>query len=123
MTTTESITETIVVIPEIRIPASSGATVQRVRDLLDEILPALDELHAAALELREEYHRALIELYPYLGGGYDEVHELAGKVTGWGEVWDLIVNQIGDRFAPDELDYQGLDNEEIAERATSVASL
>ncbi len=73
MTTTEHTTEAtgerVVVIPEITIPATAIDTAQRVRDLLAQVVPALDELHAAALELREEYHRALIQLYPYLGGG------------------------------------------------------
>jgi hypothetical protein len=112
----------IVVIPEITIPATNAATAQRVHDLLDEVAPMLDQLHAAALELREEYHRALIQLHPYLGGGYDEVHELAGRVTGWSEVWTKIMDVIGDRFDPDggELDHQGLSNEQIAERAAAL---
>lgn len=114
----------IVVVPEITIAAASADTAQRVRDLLAEILPALDELHAAALELREEYHRALIQLYPYLGGGYDEVHELAGSVTGWSEAWCTIMEAIGDRFNDEiggEFGHQGLTNDEIAERAAAVA--
>lgn len=120
MTTIDTTTtdERIVVIPEITIPATNAATAQRVRDLLAEIVPALDELHAAALELREEYHQALILLYPYLGGGYDEVHELAGKVTGWTDAWEAIMGAIGDRFDPDgELEHQGLSNDQVAERA------
>jgi hypothetical protein len=125
MTTTENTNgDHVVVIPEITIPATNAATAQRVRDLLDEVAPALDELLAAALELREDYHRALIRLYPYLGVGYDEVHELAGKVTGWSEVWETITNVIGDRFDPDggELDHQGISNDEIAERAQGLRS-
>lgn len=114
--------ERVVVIPEVTIPATNAATAQRVRDLLDEIGPALNELHAAALELREEYHQALIALYPYLGGGYDEVHELAGKVTGWSEVWELIMGTIGDRFGDGgELEHQELTNDQIAERAQASA--
>lgn len=107
--------ERVVVIPEITIPAGNAATAERVTALLAEIAPQLDELHAAAMEVREQYHRALIVLYPYLGTGSDEVHELAAKVTGWGDVWNAVTGSIGDRFTDEgDMALSGLTNAEIA---------
>lgn len=113
MTTETTTGERIVVIPEITVTAAVRDAGDEVKRLTDKLMPELEELRAAAEAVRDAHDQVLVALYPHIGTGYDEVHEIAGRVTGWDDAWG-VVSKIGDMFGPDVLFNGGLHESEIA---------
>ncbi len=74
--------ERIVVLPEVTIPASTRAATETVTRLYEKLMPELRKLHEAAMHLRDANDQTLVALYPYVGTGTDEVHEVANMATG-----------------------------------------
>lgn len=116
MTTTESTSTTeerIVVLPEITIPIGSRASAAAIFERAEALMPELEELHAMAIQLRDLNDEILVKLYPVMGCGTEEVHDLAGRASGWVAVWERLVD-IGDLFdASVGLQLQGLTLAEI----------
>lgn len=107
MTTTEPTSTTvdtderIVVIPEITISAAATQAVERLRTLAAEIQLTVDEMSAAVQTVRAGADEVTIALLEHAASiDVDDVMELADKVSGWDDVWELVAG-IGDAFGTD----------------------
>lgn len=113
MTTTNETTERVVVLPEITLPAGAKEHAAEVAQKLADVLPQLEELSREIGAIRSYYDEVLVGLYPALGTGSDEVHEVAAELTGWDPVF-CRATDIGDLFDMSNFDGTALTNAEIA---------
>lgn len=90
--------ERVVVIPEVTASVTSRAARERALELVEELRPKIEELHACAMQVRDDADAVLVALYPIFDDVTDETTTLADKATGWDEVWEAC-RWIGDRFS------------------------
>ena len=111
--------DTVVLIPEVRIPADFHADVARARKLVRKIEPKLGELRTLALAIRGTYDDTLRALGSAgIALDSDSLFDIVGEAVGWtggedaGEpgIWNLVTNLLD---GLDELDTTGLTNAEL----------
>lgn len=96
-TNDQTISDRVVVIPEVTASVRSRQARERALELAQELRPKIEELHAEAMKVRDDSDAVLVALYPIFGDVTDEMTDLADRATGWGEVWQAC-RWIGDLF-------------------------
>jgi hypothetical protein len=105
----------VVVIPRITVPAGVKERADQVLARIERLRPEVEELHAAALEVREEHQKVLLQMVSYVDPWDDTFHTLAGSVTGWHAVWEKGTEVLGNPFSGDDgFDSTGLRASELA---------
>ncbi|MGE3621738.1 MAG: hypothetical protein AB7L84_14875 [Acidimicrobiia bacterium] len=97
-----------VVIPAFTVPARAREMVDEIRSAVLRVEPAVDEIYAKALELRDLYEDVLREIgKDGRSLEQDGLLEVVGEAVGWSKVWERLVRLFGDRFS----DQAGFDHE------------
>ena len=98
------------------ISLESRQTRERALELLEQIRPLAEELHTAAVTVRDDVDAILVALYPIFGDVTDEMFDLAFTATGFEEVWDGCrgIADLFDDTTKSGMSTSGLEAHEIA---------